>query len=363
MKNARNLMMIIGLAIAAAACESEGYAILESPDVAVDPGPEDVSVERDVIEAEAEPAPDAAEAAPEPSESESVDCVPIPCQELGCGLQEDGCGNTIDCGPCCGTTCVMILDDDLTSPSSGGIPMRLAQEGGEFIAGTGWQVKNTLDRIVYDLGRSIDCGYFEVTVANFDPPTQVRDGFGGQCPYHGCQGEGGAPPNQWCECDATPIGLFEGENGSMHTSAGFCQSWLHFRVYGYLPDVPDFFSTGTINNQAKVKYGAYGWAGGADIPSGPVFGWDPGATMVFRADWNLSGVSIKVYKSGTPMWEASGPLLWPGDAGFTPAPETCTGPRRGMRSRYLFIGIDHFVYPASPVGAIYQRVKAFDCGG
>jgi hypothetical protein len=47
-----------------------------------------------------------------------VDCTPATCDQLGCGKQDDGCGNTLDCGECC-TPKDICLDNDCGTVDDG----------------------------------------------------------------------------------------------------------------------------------------------------------------------------------------------------------------------------------------------------
>lgn len=285
-------------------------------------------------------------------------CVPKSCAEanLSCGkAPDDGCGNPLDCGPCCSNTCTKLVDDDLTDGNTDA-----AQEGGAFVAG-GWQTVALENRLVYDLGKPVPCGRFEIVAKNLDPTKQVVDKNGKQCPYDGCQGEGGTAPGKWCECDAMPIGLFESPHGSMHKAAAACESWAHLRVYGYLPDVPGFWDAAKLDSHVKLKAGALGYGGGFDKQSPAVFGWDLDAVMTFKVHWESNSFQLEVLKGAQSLWNVTEPLLWPGEPGFEANPAKCSGPKHAAPFRYLFVGRDHFVYPAAPVGAIYQRVTVYDC--
>ena len=50
--------------------------------------------------------------------SESSECTPATCDQLGCGAQDDGCGNTLDCGQCCKPKDIC-LDDDCGTVDDG----------------------------------------------------------------------------------------------------------------------------------------------------------------------------------------------------------------------------------------------------
>ncbi|GEM_PF-2953525 len=60
----------------------------------------------------------------------------------------------------------IVLQDALNQITKG------KRQGGQFVAGGGWQVTGVEDMIVYDLGRYIENGWLELEVKNFNPREQ-----------------------------------------------------------------------------------------------------------------------------------------------------------------------------------------------
>jgi hypothetical protein len=92
-----------------------------------------------------------------------------------CDNDTQDCGETgIDCGGECGL-CQQtpILTDDLSSSGACSSGCSRALTGSGEWTGGGWIPRAWGDRIVYDFGGAVSCGYAKIVVDNFSPLEQV----------------------------------------------------------------------------------------------------------------------------------------------------------------------------------------------
>lgn len=252
---------------------------------------------------------------------------------LGGGSAGSGGVSVEPCEPVTCGACVKVVDDPLDGSTVG------MRNGGSFTAG-GWRTNNLNNRIVYDLQREIDCGAYELTVTNFNPPDQYTH------------------RTEPVDCDDVDcyvhfLGWYQGDHGNHHTSANGCESGINVQATGV--------ESGSFerHRRLKLKSSTFGWAGGGNSYT-PKRSWDPGATYHLEVRWSSTEVVLRV----DGVQQAAVQLEWPGDPGFEPSPAHCTGPADcRMKLRYFFLGRDHNPAGGYLAGPVYSNVKIYDCSG
>ncbi len=265
-------------------------------------------------------------------------CVPLTCGPSGilCGTVPDGCGGLLDCGPCCSSTCRLVVDDPLDGSTVG------QRNGGRFVSGGGWQTRNLNNRIVYDLGAPIQCGRLVVDIRNFEPPNQY---------VHYTQ----SPVN----CDATDVdcyvhflSVWRADHLNHHTAAQNCESQVQVQATG--PETSD------RPYQFKLKAATAGWDGGRRGAYSGRYFWDTSHTYHLVLKWNSERVALEVDDAGVVV---RSPLSWPCDEGYQPmdSPNCLDANGRRLDFRYVVLGRDQNPAGGFLLGPIYSNVKIYEC--
>ena len=243
--------------------------------------------------------------------SDAADTAP----SLLCG---DGvCDPDEHCGSCPADCCVCpasatLVDDSLASAAecSGAV------SSGEF-AGGGWRVTGFDSRIVYDLGRPIDCGAAWVDLVNFNPMTEYVH-VGGEDRY------------------VNFIALYQGDHGDHWTAADNHEAQVALQA---TDEEPDTFRDHSIKLKTGTGTGD-GWGGGDAVYTSE-YDWDTGHAYRLCLDW--SGERVRLFLDG--VEQAGTPLTWGSDGASSPA------------FRYLFLARTNMDWGGWLNGATFANMR------
>ncbi len=259
-------------------------------------------------------------------------CAPLSCAEAGanCGAADDGCGGTLDCGPCCGNNCTLVVEDPLSGSTVG------QQQGGQFVDG-GWKTKKIDHRIVYNFD-AIDCGYVEVDLTNFNPPEQ----YDHKTENYDCDAEN-------TDCYAHILGLYQGSHGSQHKAANQGESQSAVQATG--PETSD------RPKKLKLKGSTCGWGGGGTNYT-PKYNWNVNKTYKLRLTWTSGKVTLKI--DGEQKAQVA--LTWPGEGDFNPDPELCPAGDPHLAFTHFFLGRDKSPGGGYFIGPTWSNLHIYNCG-
>jgi hypothetical protein len=245
-----------------------------------------------------------------------VDAATVPCGDGVCEPDEHCASCPADCCVCPAPE--TLVDETLASEGecSGAVA------GGAF-AGGGWRTVDFDSRVVYDLGRPIDCGAVWIEVLNFDPTTEYVH-VGGEDRY------------------LNFLALYQGDHGNHWTAAEGHETMINLQA---TDEEPDSFRDRKI--KFKVSTGTVdGWGGGDSVYTRADYDWDLDHVYRLCVDWN--GERARLFVDGGE--QATVPLSW--------APEGASSPAL----RHLFVGRTRMGFGGWLDGATYANLRVIDGG-
>jgi hypothetical protein len=238
-----------------------------------------------------------------------------PCQGH-CENQTPDCAEAgTDCGGSCGVCAqTAILTDELDDPNGCSSGCTRSLVGAGQWTGGGWIPRAWGDRLVYDFGAPVSCGYAQIVVDNFSPLTQVtpNDVEGVYALFAGIHD---APEVDHCQ-SRTQLNLLTGPCFACPDP----EQAHHLKLIGGL--------VGPVNPTDCTK--ACDWF---DLYSPDTWAWDAPATFTFELRWNLHRFSGWV--NGALEFDQELPS-YPNTCGGLPS--NCWPTEKLPELRYLYVG-------------------------